>query len=292
MHHRTLSVESENRHGRHRLVYHEWGAPDNSKVLLCVHGLARCARDFARLALALAGEYRVVAPDMAGRGASDWLPDKLDYGYPQYMRDIQALLEAVRPATLHWLGTSMGGMLGMIMAAQPGSRIEKLVLNDVGAVLAADTVRYLQGWFGRPQRFVDMYAAEQYCRHIYAGFGDLSDEEWAEVAANTVRPAIGGGYELHYDPGIAEAVKLLPAQDFAVWEVWDAVRCPVLLLHGVESIVLSQATVDQMRGRGPALDVVSLPGVGHAPTLTRPDQIEAVRAWLLAEAPVSGALSG
>lgn len=278
---RIETVECRHDSGTHRMAYYEWGDPDNPKVLICVHGLARSGRDFDRLARALAGEYRVVCPDMVGRGRSDWLPNKLDYGYPRYLQDMAVLLARLRPGTLHWLGTSMGGMIGMILAAQPDSLIQRLVLNDVGAVLTGETVRYLQGWFGTPQHFAELAEAEAYCRRIYPGFGELSDAEWAEVARNTVRPAAGGGLELHYDPGIAEPVKLLQAQDYAVWEVWDRIPCPTLLLHGRDSIVLTEATVNEMRTRGPRLDVVQWSGVGHAPTLTRPAQIAAVRDWLL-----------
>ena len=278
---RERAVRCANQQGSHLLTYYEWGDPDNDRVLLCVHGLARTGRDFDHLARVMEDRYRVICPDMVGRGHSEWLPVKADYNYPQYVRDMLTLIAHLRPARLDWLGTSMGGMTGMILAAQDDNPIHKLVLNDVGAVLAGETVKYLQAWFGEEQHFADLDEAESYCRSIYKPFGDLSDAEWREIAENTVRPAPEGGYTLHYDPAIADNVRTLEAKDYAVWEIWDAIRAPVLLIHGRESIVLTDSTVEEMMHRGPVTDLIEFPGIGHAPTLTREEQIAPVREWLL-----------
>ena len=280
---REQTVRCRNQRGSHLLTYYEWGDPENDRVLLCVHGLARTGRDFDHMAGALQDRYRVVCPDMVGRGHSEWLPVKADYNYPQYLRDMLTLIAQLRPARLDWLGTSMGGMTGMILAAQGDNPIHKLVLNDVGAVLAGETVKYLQAWFGEEQHFANLDEVESYCRGIYKPFGDLTDVEWREIAENTVRPAPDGGYVLHYDPAIADNVKTLEAKDYAVWEVWDAIQAPVLLIHGKESTVLTQATVTEMLQRGPSTDLIEWPGIGHAPTLTREEQIAPIREWLLSD---------
>ena len=278
---RERTVRCQNQRGDHLLTYYEWGDPENDRVLLCIHGLARTGRDFDHLAQAMRDRYRVVCPDMVGRGHSEWLPVKADYNYPQYVRDMLTLIAQLKPARLDWLGTSMGGMTGMILAAQEANPINRLVLNDVGAVLAGETVKYLQAWFGEEHHFGDLNEAEAYCRRVYKPFGDLSDAEWRELAENTVRPAPDGGYLLHYDPAIADNVRTLEARDYAVWEIWDEIRVPVLLLHGKESIVLRDSTVEQMMHRGPATDLIEWPGIGHAPTLTREAQIAPIRDWLL-----------
>lgn len=279
---REKSIVCPHQGGEHRFVYYEWGDPDNDQVLLCVHGLARTGRDFDHVARAMRDRYRVICPDMVGRGKSGQLDVKADYNYPQYLQDLGALLAAEKPGQLDWLGTSMGGMTGMILAAQPVNPIRRLILNDVGAALAGETVTYLQAWFGEAKHFADLDEAEAYCRDIYKPFGDLSDEEWREIATNTVKPAAGGGYELHYDQGIAENVRKLEPVDVALWEVWEAVRCPVLLLHGKSSIVLRDDTVQRMLEKGPKTDLVEFEGIGHAPTLTREAQIQPIRDWLLA----------
>jgi pimeloyl-ACP methyl ester carboxylesterase len=269
--------------GFHDMAYVEWGAPDNPRVLVCVHGLTRCGRDFDFLARAMADRYRVVCPDVVGRGRSDWLRDKSHYAIPQYCVDMATLLARLNATTVHWVGTSMGGLIGMALAAQPGSPVARLVMNDVGPVLTAAAVARIGEYVGTAPRFASMDQAEAFVRFVSAPFGALTDEQWRHLTVHTMRPATGGGFEMAYDPGIAEPFRQAMGQggDVELWPIYDAVRCPTLLLRGAESDLLSVATAGRMAERGPRARVVEIPGVGHAPVLMDAGQIGVVRDFLL-----------
>jgi pimeloyl-ACP methyl ester carboxylesterase len=269
--------------GFHDMAYVEWGDPDNPRVLVCVHGLTRCGRDFDFLARAMADRYRVVCPDVVGRGRSDWLRDKTHYAISQYCADMVTLLARLDAATVHWVGTSMGGLIGMALAAQPGSPLSRLVMNDVGPVLTAAAVARIGEYVGTAPRFASMEQAEAFVRFVSAPFGALTDEQWRHLTVHTMRPAAGGGFEMAYDPGIAEPFRQAMGQggDVELWPIYDAVRCPTLLLRGAQSDLLSAATAGRMAERGPRARVVEIPGVGHAPVLMDDGQIGVVRDFLL-----------
>jgi pimeloyl-ACP methyl ester carboxylesterase len=273
--------------GLHRIAYREWGDPKNTNVLVCVHGLGRCARDFDALAAAmsdpaLSGHYRVVCPDVAGRGDSDWLPDPMLYQIPQYLSDMVTLVARLDVEAVHWVGTS----IGMTLAAQPNTPITKLVMNDAGPVVTKVSLERIATYFGMAPVFPDLAAAEKYVRAVSAPFGPHSDAEWRFLTEVVVRPvnekAADGGYRIHYDPRIAEPFrKTMPEKDLELWPFWDAVRCPVLVVRGAQSDLLTKETTAQMASRGPKAKVVEIPGVGHAPTLMHQDQIGIVREFLL-----------
>jgi pimeloyl-ACP methyl ester carboxylesterase len=269
--------------GFHDMAYVEWGDPDNPRVLVCVHGLTRCGRDFDFLARAMADRYHVVCPDVVGRGRSDWLRDKCHYAIPQYCADMVTLLARLNAATVHWVGTSMGGLIGMALAAQPGSPLSRLVMNDVGPVLTAAAVARIGEYVGNAPRFASMEQAEAFVRFVSVPFGVLTDEQWRHLTVHTMRPVAGGGFEMAYDPGIAEPFRLAMGQggDVELWPIYDAVRCPTLLLRGAQSDLLSAATAGRMAERGPRARVVEIPGVGHAPVLMDAGQIGVVRDFLL-----------
>ncbi len=269
--------------GFHDMAYVEWGDPDNPRVLVCVHGLTRCGRDFDFLARAMADRYRVVCPDVVGRGRSDWLRDKSHYAIPQYCADMVTLLARLNAATVHWVGTSMGGLIGMALAAQPGSPLSRLVMNDVGPVLTAAAVARIGEYVGNAPRFASMDQAEAFVRFVSVPFGALTDEQWRHLTVHTMRPVAGGGFEMAYDPGIAEPFRQAMGQggDVELWPIYDAVRCPTLLLRGAQSDLLSAATAGRMAERGPRARVVEIPGVGHAPVLMDAGQIGVVRDFLL-----------
>ena len=267
-------------HGFHRVVYSDWGDRDNPELVVCVHGLTRNGRDFDRLAARLAADFRVVCPDMAGRGRSDWLADKTDYAYPTYCADMAALLAHLGAERVRWVGTSMGGLVGMMLAAQPGSPIVRMVVNDVGPLIPKEAIARLRSYVGNDPRFADRAALEAFVREVYAPFGDLGPEGWAHFARISARE-VGGEFGLAYDPGVAVNLRAGPLEDVDLWPVWDAVRCAVLLLHGVDSDILLRPTCDEMVVRHPATEVAHLEGIGHAPSLMVDDQIEPIRDFLL-----------
>jgi pimeloyl-ACP methyl ester carboxylesterase len=268
--------------GFHDMAYVEWGDPDNPRVLVCVHGLTRNGRDFDFLADALADRYRVVCPDVVGRGRSDWLKNPALYGLPQYAADMTTLLARLDAETVHWLGTSMGGLIGMLLAAQNKSPIARLVLNDVGPVLTAAAIARIGDYVGKAPRFDSFAAAERYIREVSAPFGVLDDAQWRHLTEHSVKPAAAGGLELRYDPAIAEPFRAAmgSGKDVEVWALYDPIRCPTLVLRGASSDLLSRETADAMAGRGPRPRIVEIPGVGHAPMLLNEAQIAPVRDFL------------
>jgi pimeloyl-ACP methyl ester carboxylesterase len=265
------------------MAYREWGDAENPDVLICVHGLARSARDFDVLARALCGRYRVVCPDVVGRGDSDWLADAQLYQVPQYLQDMVTLIARLDVERVHWVGTSMGGLIGMALAAQKDSPVAKLVLNDAGPVIAHAALVRIGEYLGTDPRFPSVAAAEQVVRAISAPFGPHSDAEWRFLTETVLRRTDDGSWRFHYDPKIAEPYRTsVPAEgDIELWPMWEAVRCPTLVLRGAQSDLLSRETAQAMTQRGPKAKLVEFAGVGHAPTLMHDDQIAIVRDFLI-----------
>ncbi len=266
-------------HGFHRLHYLEHGEAGNPNVLVCTHGLTRNAHDFDHLAQRLAGKYRVVAWDVAGRGGSDWLRQSADYGYPLYVRDAAALIAHLGAERISWIGTSMGGLIGMMLAAQPGTPIERLVLNDIGPFVPADALQRIVAYVGVQQRFRNLDEVEQYLRTVHAPFGTLTPIQWRHLAEHSSVPD-GDGFRLHYDPAIAEPLSNQEIVDLDLWAVWDLLACNVLVLRGAESDVLTADTVSRMAERGPQVQCLEFGGTGHAPAMMSDDQIEPIVGWL------------
>jgi pimeloyl-ACP methyl ester carboxylesterase len=268
--------------GLHRIAYYEWGEAGNPRVLVCVHGMGRCARDFDRLAQAMSDQYRVVCPDVAGRGDSDWLADPMLYDFPQYVADMVTLIARLDVEQVHWVGTSMGGLIGMALAAQKDTPVAKLVLNEAGPVIAKASLERIATYFGKVPPMPSLEAAEQLVRLVSAPFGPHSDAEWRFLTEVVVRKNADGSYRMHYDPRIAEPFRQkVTDKDLESWPTWDAVRCPTLVIRGADSDLLSRETAGQMTQRGPKAKLVELPGIGHAPTLLHADQIALVRDFLL-----------
>jgi len=267
--------------GFHRVAYTEWGSEREQRVAVCVHGLTRNGRDFDVLARALEKRRRVACPDIAGRGRSDWLTDKSQYTFITYCADMTALLARLRAKSIDWIGTSMGGQIGMILAAQPNSPIRRLVLNDIGPFVPKEAPRRLLAYAAKPPApFKSLATAERYMREIYAPFGKLSDAEWRNITRHSLQAIEGGRYALAYDPGLVEPLKEMQRADFHIWPLWDRIRCPVLVLRGTESDVLLRSTAEEMQTRGPPVELVEFEGIGHAPRLTSPEQVRIVCDWL------------
>lgn len=275
--------------GLHRMAYWEWGDAANPQVLVCVHGLSRQGRDFDTLAAELSSQYRVVCPDVVGRGHSERLRDPMAYGFPTYVADMVTLLARLGVAQVDWLGTSMGGIIGMLLAAQQdraGQRlIRRLVLNDVGPAFEPAFVERLKSYLGQPVRWKSEAEAAESLRQISLGFGPHSPEQWLALTRPMLR-ADGDGFVLHYDPAIAEPIRALtPAMGAAgeavLWHSYDQIQAPTLLLRGESSDVLKPETAAAMANRGPRARVQVFPGIGHAPTLVAADQRAVVREFLL-----------
>lgn len=264
--------------GFHRLAWTEWGPPEGAPVV-CVHGLTRTGRDFDALAAALAGRgRRVLCPDMPGRGASDRLPDPSLYRNDIYAGACAHLLAILGEAPADWVGTSMGGIIGMMLAAMPNTPIRRLVVNDVGPFIPAASLARIGAYLGQVWRFTDLAAAEAHTRKAYAPFGTLTDAQWRHLAETSVRPHPEGGYRLHYDPAIAEAFRA-PAEDIAFWPIWERITAPTLVLRGEHSDLLLPETAARM-ARKPDVRVQTIAGCGHAPALFDPSQIDPVAAFL------------
>ena len=290
---RTHHVQCLDSRGLHRMVYREWGDADNPRVLVCVHGLSRQGRDFDVLAAALSGHWRVICPDVVGRGESDWLADPMAYVLPTYVADMITLLARANVEQVDWVGTSMGGLIGLGVASLAGrdgrSMVRRLVLNDVGPTIRVEALQRIGGYLGVPQRFATVEAGAEYLRSISAGFGPHDAEQWLALSRPQLKPVQdeqGAGWTMRYDPAIAVPFRattpeLAAMGEALLWQRYDALRCPTLLVRGAESDLLSAETAQAMTQRGPRARLLELAGVGHAPTLVAPDQVQAVREFLL-----------
>ena len=282
-----------------RLAYWQWGAPDAAHAVVCVHGLTRQGRDFDVLAQALlaAADHplRVICPDMAGRGGSDRLADPQHYQVPTYVADALQLLAHLHRqaplAALDWVGTSMGGLIGMVLCGTPDLPlpvpVRRLVINDIGPTLDGQALRRIGAYVGQAGRFETEEQAAQLLAQLSVGFGPHSPEQWMALSRPMLRALPEGGYTLHYDPAIGLPFRAVTEEaaregEVALWQVWDRTTAQTLLLRGARSDLLSSVTAQAMTQRGPRARLLEFPGVGHAPTLVSPEQHEPVVAFLLA----------
>jgi pimeloyl-ACP methyl ester carboxylesterase len=297
--------------GFHRVAYVDWGNPSAAQIVVCVHGLARNSRDFDFLAGALAASCRVICPDVAGRGDSEWLADKGDYSFSTYLADAAALIARITapvapvafgtfrrraaanaPATIDWVGTSMGGLIGMLLAAKPHSPIRRLVLNDVGPFISWGSLYRLKGYVASTLSLASLAEVEAHLRVVLEPFGPLTDVQWRHLAEHAAFRRPEGGYQLRYDPAIGTGMRAGNADPelplgpnflagIDLWRTWTEIRCPTLVLRGAESDVLSRETLRQMQALRPDVQTLEFDGVGHAPALMSDNQIAAVKDFLL-----------
>jgi len=270
--------------GLHRMAYWEWGERSNPRVLVCVHGLSRQGRDFDTLAQALSKSYRVICPDVVGRGRSDYLAHPAGYQIPAYVADMVTLLARLDVEQVDWVGTSMGGLIGLGLAALPRSPIRTLVLNDVGPTIQFEALQRIGTYLGLPQHFETLEQGAAYLWSISQSFGPHTPEQWLDLSRPMFKPE-GTGLKLHYDPQIAAPFRsvtpeLAAAGEAALWQAYDAVRQRILLLRGADSDLLSPATATAMTQRGPKARLHEFAGVGHAPTLVSDEQIRVVQDFL------------
>lgn len=279
------------------MAYWQWGDPANPHMVLCVHGLSRQGRDFDVLAEYLCDEVRVICPDVVGRGQSDWLQDPMGYQIPQYAADMMVLLNQLHqqaPLTiLDWVGTSMGGLIGMAIAGQPELPlpvpVNKLVLNDVGPAIEWQAITRIAAYLGKGGHFASLQEAADAMWAISTSFGPHTPEQWLALSRHMVKPvpgAVDGSVMLHYDPAIAVPVRATTEEsarqgEAMLWELFDNIKAPTLVLRGAQSDLLSHATAQAMTQRGPRVRLVEFEGVGHAPTLVVMDQVCTVGDFLL-----------
>lgn len=289
-----------------RMAWWEWNATGSNRpshVVVCVHGLSRQSRDFDTLAQALASRALVVCVDVAGRGHSDWLADPMAYQVPTYVNDLAVLLAHLRARhagaagpqgqlTIDWVGTSMGGLIGMAIASQPAMGIRRLVLNDVGPTIQWASLQRIAGYLGSQPVFPTEQAAADALWRVSTTFGPHTPEQWFALSRHMLRP-VHDGWTFHYDPDIAVPLRALMAQaheesaqeaartgEAMLWQMYDSIQATTLLLRGAQSDLLSSETACAMTQRGPRAQCVSFEGVGHAPTLVAPDQVAVVADFL------------
>jgi len=275
--------------GFHRVSYADWGSVDARRVVLCVHGVSRNGHDFDFLAPKLtASGMRVIVPDLPGRGRSDRLPSAMLYDNPAYLNSMATLIARIGTREVDWVGTSLGGYVGMNMAALPHNPIRRLVLNDFGARVGHRALRRIGTYLRLAPRFNNLVEAETYLREVLAPFGKLTNKQWQHIARHSVVKGEDGTLQWHYDPAIAATFALPIAFDVVLWHLWDEVKCPVLIMRGKDSDLLSKRTMDDMTQRGAAaaagtVRTIEWSDCGHAPSLMVDEQIVAIRDFLLRE---------
>lgn len=267
------------------MAYKEWGDPANPAVLVCVHGVTRVSDDFDKLAVALCDRYRVICPDVVGRGRSSWLANPQFYQLPQYVSDMVTLIARLDVPQVDWFGTSMGALIGMGLAGLKESPVRRMLMNDVGPTLNFKALARIGEYMGSEVHFDSFEQGRDYIRTIAAPFGPHNDEEWNKLARDVLREAADSKWKRHYDPALSLAFKTMTAEsaaqgEAALWAAYDAIRCPVLLVRGSESDLLSRETAAQMTQRGPRAELTELAGIGHAPTFMHDDQIALARRFL------------
>ncbi|MDP6342065.1 MAG: alpha/beta hydrolase [Alphaproteobacteria bacterium] len=282
MSHQDLTFPFLSPEGFMPICYRQWGDPDNPKVLICVHGLSRNRMDFDELSQTLSDRYRVMSIDMPGRGGSGWLQDKEAYAIPLYEQVCATAVAVSGAVEVDWVGTSMGGLIGMGMAARPGSPIRRLVLNDIGPHVPAAGRRDNQAAFGDDPQFKDFEAAVAWHKEHRSGFGPMPEDGWRQMTEVSLRPLEDGGYALHYDPGLAINQKREPVEDIDLWGVWEQIRCPLLTVWGTESKLLLADDLRRMQDSGPRTQVLPVEDVGHAPRLSGEAVIGGIAEFLAA----------
>ncbi len=271
-------------HGFHRINYLEWGDPKefpHQETLLCVHGLTRNARDFDYFAQAMCETYRVVCPDVVGRGDSDHITTSDAYNYFQYNADMNALIARLNVTELNWVGTSMGGIIGMVLASVPQSPVKRLVINDIGPEVSRDAQMTIAQYIGKEQDFDRLDDVADWLRSIYVEFAPMTDDDWLHMAKYSSRRTQSGKYRLKVDHRVGESFReSISYFNVEMWDTWEKIVCPVLVLRGKNSSFLSEATAERMLSCGPETTLVEFDDTGHTPTLRDDEQVDVIREWL------------
>ncbi|WDD94415.1 alpha/beta hydrolase [Burkholderia sp. FERM BP-3421] len=286
---RERRVQCASPAGLHRIAYTEWGDPANPRVLVCVHGLTRSGRDFDRLAAGLSDAYRVICPDVAGRGRSDWLADPLLYGVPQYAADMVTLIARLDVESVDWFGTSMGGLIGFALAGLPGTPIARMIVNDIGPRIEPAALGRIGEYVGVEQAFATEQEGVDYLASLALPFGPLTADDWRELNRPLLRRRDDGAWVARYDPRIGVAIRAATPEQTALgeallWRSLESFAGPLLVVRGAESDLLSAATVDEMVARGRAVTRVEIADAGHAPAFISAGQIAIARRFFVDDA--------
>lgn len=277
---KTQYIASYSSQGAHKLAYTSWGEVDNPRVLVCAHGLTRNRHDFDFIAHFLSRSYRVICFDLPGRGESDWLANKLDYGYPQYITDAMMVISHSAVEKVDWLGTSMGGILGLLLASMDHSPINRLILNDIGPFIPHQALQRIAKYVGKLPLCDSAEELEKVIRKTYAAFGNLSDQSWQEMLTYGKRHLANGKVTLNYDPGIAEPFVNTPIKDIELWPAWQKLSQACLLIRGANSDMLSEQTAQKMLASQPSTQLITIQDTGHSPALMDADQCQKIADWL------------
>ncbi|MEO0327102.1 MAG: alpha/beta hydrolase [Pseudomonadota bacterium] len=271
-------------HGFHRINYLEWGNVKefpNQETVLCVHGLTRNARDFDFFASKLCDKYRVICPDVVGRGDSDHLLSDESYNYLQYNSDMNALIARLGVTEVNWIGTSMGGIIGMVLASVSQSPIRRLVINDIGPEVSRDALMSIAEYIGKSEEFNSVKDVENYQRAIYPEFAPMTDEDWAHLAKYSCKRTEHGTFRMKVDNRVGNAFRdSISYFNVEMWDTWEKITCPVLVLRGKDSSFLSEETATRMLECGPETTLVEFEDTGHTPTLRNDEQVAIVEEWL------------
>lgn len=277
---RCGKIRAISRLGFHRLQYVDWGSEMSPDKVLCVHGLTRNGRDFDKLANRLSESAQVVCPDLVGRGKSDWLEDPGDYHLLQYNMDMAVLAAWVGFDRYDWIGTSLGGLMGIAMAGMRNSPIRRLIINDVAPSIPTRALHRIATYMGQSQFFASMDEAEAHLRETLAPFAPMTDDDWARMAVHSTI-VTDKGLMMHHDPGIMVNFRRFALfMHFSLWRYWERITCPVLILRGTESDFLTEDLFDRMLKRLPHAEALQFDGIGHTPTLNAPGQIDPIVDWL------------
>lgn len=271
-----------NPQGSHQISYQLWGTPSSTEPpIICVHGLTRNSHDFDLMAAALSTDNQVICPDIIGRGNSDRLPNPSHYDYTQYVADMGKLISITEKNQVNWIGTSMGGLIGMMLASSPLKPIRKLIINDIGPHLEASALERIATYVGKSPIFKDLQEVETYLRKVHSPFDPMTDQNWQDMAKYSSFKTGPDSFELNYDRKIGENLrKNLTGKDVDLWPIWNLITCPTLVIRGKKSDLLSKETADKMRTTGPKATIVEYEDAGHAPSLMSKGEIEMIKNWL------------
>ncbi|THB65799.1 MAG: alpha/beta hydrolase [Gammaproteobacteria bacterium] len=276
------SVLCNNPEGYHRIFYREYGNENAEHTVVCAHGLTRNSHDFDFFAEGISDNFRVITVDIVGRGISDWLDNKALYTYNQYANDFSTLFAKIDVENVFWVGTSLGGSIGMILASKRNTPIKKLVANDIAPYIDYSIIESISKYCGSTPVFNNQEEICNYLKEIYTAFGDLADKHWEHIAKHTTGKKDGDKYRLAFDPAISYSIlEETNHKSVDFWKYWDKVACPTLVIHGLQSTILSSEQTKEMSERGPMADVFTVEDAGHAPALMLEDQIQKVKEWLL-----------
>jgi pimeloyl-ACP methyl ester carboxylesterase len=266
----------------HKLSYVEWGDPLNENIILCIHGLTRNARDFDKLAVSLANDFRVISIDIVGRGQSDWLENKFHYHYDTYIKDVLLFIEDLNLKNIHIIGTSMGGIIGYVIAAQHPELVKTLTLNDIGPFIPGSALKRIAKYVGLQPSFDNFELAKAHCKILLSPFGIKEEEDWNHITKHSTYLGPDGKYRLAYDAEIVKGMNITPdsAKDVNLWNVWNKVNCPILLIRGNKSDILTAATAEEMLKSKKNIKIYTVQNVGHAPALMDNEQINVIKTWL------------